>query len=241
MVALAKQNGWVGLRYAMFAGLALGVALVVGIMISNPAIVNATPGGSLVYMVLLVILIVGYGLAAMYGTRHRLVRDDYTLMQGTRFGLLVGGLWIIEVLVGNLADNRLAWVRFAYFGAILAVVVATFSVGLLAAHHTGQAESGVMAGLWSGIVSGLITFLAGLLLSLFIAHFAANTFIADPSDAAGFRSSGLSDPVVYGLSENLLAFTNHLWIGPFVGVIIGGLGGFIGAGWRANRSAANSL
>jgi hypothetical protein len=221
----ASPHNYAALRYIMLGGLVVALLLVANDLIRYPAIVTSSPLEAVIYLVVLVSLIGIYAIFASRGTHPIYLDTAFAVRQGATFGLLVGAMWIVEVLAGNIGDAALAWVRVVYYAAILAVVAFTLVGGIIGGQRSGRFESGALLGLWSGLVSGLIVFLAGMLLpALFM-----SVLQGDAQTIAEFHRSGTADISTYIVGDSIVGFTNHLWLGPLLGLLLGAIGGFIGA------------
>jgi hypothetical protein len=224
MSARLGSSGASLLRYIMVAGVLLAASLVAVELARYPA--NLNQGAiAVVYLLVLALLLVGYAVSAVRGTRTRASAGRPSVRDATLFGLLVATLWIIEIIAGNILDAQLLWVKIIYYGPIFCIPVLTLIAAAWAAARTGRATTGIKLGLWSGLVSGLIVALTILLLN-FVPLSAQNI---SPGDLAAFHQSGLPDLATYEAGENLAATANHLWIGPLIGLIFGTLGGLVGS------------
>jgi hypothetical protein len=162
------------------------------------------------------------------------------------FGLLIGGMWMAEVLIGNLGGTpvlgnirefRPRIYAMASWCALGAVVVAGLG-GLVAAHETGSIGAALRVGIWSGVISGAITCVTILSVTLLF-H---DALMKESSNIREFALSAHRPPTGAELSAFLYwdAFgggVNHLWIGPLLGVTIGGVGAVIGKFVRRSRAS----
>ncbi len=86
------------------------------------------------------------------------------------FGLLIGGMWIGEVLLGNLGGTPVfgnlrdfhphIYALAPWFA--LGAVGVTLVGGLVAAYRTGSIVTALRVGVWSGLISGVIVFVTGV-------------------------------------------------------------------------------
>lgn len=161
------------------------------------------------------------------------------------FGLLIGGMWVGEVLLGNLGGTSvLGNVRdlhphvygIALLCAIGAVIVTAVG-GAVAAYRTFSIASALRVGIWSGMISGAIAAVACMGITVLF-H---DAMMTDPSNIHEFARSALRPPTQAELSAFLYwdavggAF-NHLWIGPLLGIMIGGPGAVLGRLGSRGRS-----
>ena len=143
------------------------------------------------------------------------------------FGLLIGGMWMGEIILGNLGDTAVLGnyrtfhsqayrtIGWCFIGGALA---ATALGGFICAYRTGSVENGISVGIWSGLLSGAIALVTGLVITLLF-H---DALMAAPSTAnpAEFARYLYRDAVIAGL--------NHMWIGALLGVTLGGVGAVLG-------------
>jgi hypothetical protein len=170
------------------------------------------------------------------------------------FGLLIGLMWMGEVTFGNLGDTAvLGNFRTVHFHAYRLVVwsfiggalLLTVFAGLFGAYQTGIIEKGLSVGVWSGLISGAITLATIMLVTVIF----RDALLLAPSTVTEFARNGQSSPPGPTELARLLywdAFAggaNHMWIGPFLGVTLGGAGAAIGKRlhmtwleYRASRS-----
>jgi hypothetical protein len=153
------------------------------------------------------------------------------------FGLLIGGMWMGEILLGNLGgtsvlgDPRDVHPRvYAMAGwfALAAVGVSGMG-GMVAAYRTGRVSAALRVGVWSGLLSGGIVFVIAM--SMVILFHGA--LMQDPSNIHEFARTAHRAPTEAELSSFLYwdalgGALNHLWIGPLLGLTVGGIGAIIG-------------
>ena len=221
-------------RFTLLVGIGLVVVLTAYGIIRFPLIVNLAPVESLIYLIIFALLLIGYGWYGLRQTNSRAQSTTYILGQGLFFGLVIGLLWVIEVVTGNLNFANADWANVLYFGSMLVVLIVTFAAGFRGAQQSARTIAGIQVGLWSGMISSLITFIALMLITyLFQAKLQAI-----PQNMQEYLRSGAPDFTTYLVSDSLAGATNHLWIGPFLGLVIGGIGSVIG---KALANSASKL
>jgi hypothetical protein len=155
----------------------------------------------------------------------------------TIFGFLIGAMWMGEILLGNLGGTSVfgnlrdahprIYAMAGWFA--LGAVCVTGIGGLVAAYRTGRISTALRVGVWSGLLSGIIVFVTGMgIVVLF--HSAMMT---DPSNLHEFARTAHRAPTEPELSNFLYwdalgGSLNHLWIGPFLGLTVGGVGAIFG-------------
>jgi hypothetical protein len=162
------------------------------------------------------------------------------------FGLLIGAMWMGEILLGNLGGTsvfgnlRDLHPRVYAIGgwcALGAVVFAGFG-GLVAAYWSGRISLALRVGVWSGLLSGGIVFVT--LMCVVILFHAA--MMSDPSNIHEFARTAHRAPTETELSnfiyrDALGGVLNHLWIGPLLGLTVGGIGAVFGK-WQHDAEFA---
>lgn len=153
------------------------------------------------------------------------------------FGVMIGGMWIGEVLLGNLGGTSVfgnlrdfhpqiyALARWFALGAVGVTVVG----GFVAAYRTGSIVTALRVGVWSVLISGAIVLVTGVTM-IFLFH---DAMMNDPSNIHEFARSAHRSPTKAELSEFLYSdgvagMVAHLVIGPLLGVTVGGIGAIIG-------------
>jgi hypothetical protein len=157
------------------------------------------------------------------------------------FGFLIGAIWMAEILVANLSGTSV----FGNLNEIhprvyatapwlaLGAVALTALGGLVAAYRTGSIGAALRVGVWSGLISGAIALVTILSITLLF-H---DAMMKDPSNVHEFARSAYRSPTEAELSnflytDALAGGVNHIWIGPVLGLIVGGSGALIGKSAR---------
>jgi len=162
------------------------------------------------------------------------------------FGLLIGVMWMGEILLGNLGGTSVfgnlrdvhprVYAMAAWFA--WGAVVVTGIGGAVAAYRTGRIAVALRVGVWSGLLSGAIVFLT--LMSMVVLFHEA--LMKDPSNIHEFALTAHRMPTEPELSNFLYrdalgGALNHLWIGPLLGLTVGGVGAIFGK-WQHNEERA---
>jgi hypothetical protein len=162
------------------------------------------------------------------------------------FGLLIGRMWMGEILLGNLGgtsvfgnlrDVHPRIYAMAGWFALGAVAFAAMG-GLVAAYRTGCIAVALRVGVWSGLLSGAIVFVT-LMSVVILFH---DALMKDPSNIHEFLRAAHRAPTEAELSDFLYwdalgGALNHLWIGPLLGLTVGGIGALFGK-WEHHEECA---
>jgi len=153
------------------------------------------------------------------------------------FGLIIGAMWTGEVLLGNLGGtSALGNLRESHPGIYamaprfaLAAVAATAIAGIVAAYQTASIKKALEVGVWSGIISGAILCVIRMSITILFHH----AMMLDPSNLHEFARSAHRPPTDAELSSFLYwdaigGGLNHIWIGPLLGLTVGGAGALVG-------------
>lgn len=153
------------------------------------------------------------------------------------FGILIGGMWMGEIILGNLGGTpvfgNLRVVHpnvYALAGRFaLGAVAATGIGGLVAAYRTGSISAALRVGCWSGLLSGGIACVTIVILVVLF-H---DALMKDPSNVQEFARTAHRAPTEIELSKFLYwdalgGAMNHIWIGPLLGLTVGGIGALVG-------------
>jgi hypothetical protein len=156
------------------------------------------------------------------------------------FGLLIGGMWIGEVLLGNLRDAHPRIYALAPVFALAAVGVTLFG-GMVAAYRANSIPAALRVGVWSGLLSGAIT-LGTIFAITLLFH---NAMMGDPANLREFARSAHRLPSTAELSRFLYTDAlggglNHLWIGPFLGITVGAVGALFDKWQRQSELQAST-
>jgi len=219
------------LRLSLAGGALLGFAFVGLAIIRYPA----SPGQTALYLVAGALLVL-CGLGALAGTRPATADGAEALRLGGVFGLLIGGLWIVEVLTGNLIaiDSTPSHViyRVSTAGAFLLPLVA----GGAGAARTGRVGTGLAVGFWSGLLSGLMTFLT----LMAVTYVFMGVLAHDPQNLHDYAHSGERTLATFIVGDSLFGASAHLaLIGAAWGSALGALGGALVA-WRRRPSSTGA-
>jgi hypothetical protein len=111
----------------------------------------------------------------------------------------------------------------------LGAVGATGMGGLIAAYRTSRISTALRVGVWSGLLSGSMVFV----ICMSIVTIFHGALMQDPSNIREFARAAHRAPTAAELSSFLYwdalgGAVNHLWIGPLLGLTIGGIGAVIG-------------
>ena len=194
-------------------------------LITHPAVIATAGEQAPVYFLLLVLAILIYGWFALFQTRSETASARIALQRGAFWGLLCGGVWIIELLVANLLGPQFGWLYFVlYYGSAFTGYLLPGLAGGLSAWRTGRITSGLVAGLLTGMCGGLMIWLVAIALDPLFLSVGQH----DPQVIRAFEHSGLPDIATYLVGDTLAGLIVHLWLGLLTGFFLGLIGGALG-------------
>jgi hypothetical protein len=212
-------------RWFIVVGLLLLVCRVSIALIKHPLVLTTAGTTGVVYLVLFVSAVLIYGWFALYLISAATPAERVALGEGTRWGVLCGFAWAMELLVANYPIFRSERLTFLFYeSTALAGFLLPALPSLLAARQTKRIGLGFRAGLLCGFIGGLMIFLAGFVFSAFFHNAGYN----DPQTIAEFQRSGVPDLMTYKVGDYLAGLIGHLWIGMITGSVLGVLGGTLG-------------
>jgi len=147
------------------------------------------------------------------------------------FGLLIGLMWMGEVTFGNLGDTAvLGDFRTSHFHAyriigwsfIGGTLLLTAFAGMFGACRTGSIRQGLSVGIRSGLISGAIAFATIMAITVLF----RDALLLAPSNVAEFARAAQPSHWLYW--DAFTAGANHMWIGPLLGLTLGGAGAAVG-------------
>jgi hypothetical protein len=214
------------LRVALVAGSALGAFLVVLTMVRY----RPSSQQTLLYWLALGLLVACGAFAFL---RLRQSRPDRTiplvqfkvLRLGVGFGLLLGSLWITEIIMGNLAGSNTPLVVAVYRGATLIAFALPGAAGATGAYELASVRAGAAVGFWSGLISGLIAFLT----LMWVMYLFLPVLEHDPQTLQEYARSTERTLATFIAGDFLFGACSHLLlIGLLYGTVLATIGAALG-------------
>jgi hypothetical protein len=224
------------LRTALLAGVVLNLGLIGLQVVLYPSLLSQP--GSVGYIAEPIVLLLVYGAIIIVAT-SRVAAADLparlaTLSLATAFGLLTGGMWVVnhtlETFVGLSGLGILATAPLL-LGAFLLWGVASF----LRSWQTGSLQSGLLAALWSAMLCVLLTITYGFLL-LYLALPRLSAMEANDPD---FLRSHWSDLHAFAIANTFDAAFSHLLGALVVSLVFGAIGSLVGLLGHRRRGGAH--
>jgi hypothetical protein len=221
------------LRWAMLSGLLLLVIGVAADVIGNPGVVQTGGSATGIYLALFVLAILIYSWFALFRTPRAAPAQRLALRIGTRWGLVCGGAWLVEVLIANVIGSQLGPLHIPlYYLATMIGFLLPVLAGMLAAQCSGR-RAGLEAGLLCGMLGGLILCAVATVVPAIIMGVQPDAQTLDE-----FHRSGLVDLQTFLIGDFLAALIAHLWIGLITGLLFGLAGAAVGKALAGRRATA---
>ncbi len=212
-------------RTLFLLGIGLDLGLI-GLQVALYPALLAQPG-SLGYVAEPIVLLLVYGAIGAAMTTHVAPADQptrlATLSLGMAFGLLTGGLWIVNLTLETFVDlSSLGILATGPF--LLGAFILWGFAGFLRARQTGSLPSGVLAALWSAMLCVLLTITYGVLL-LYLALPRLTAIEASDPD---FVRSQSSDLHAFVIANTFDAAFSHLLGALVISLVFGAVGSLMG-------------
>jgi hypothetical protein len=224
----------VSVRWLLLGSLLLLVVVVGAALSVFPAIVITDPSAALVYLSLFALAILIYGWVVLVHIHAATDAERIAMQHGIWWGLLCGGVWIVELIVANLLGPQGGRLQLLlYYGSTWVAMLLPGLAALLAAQRAGRFGAGLQAGLLCGMCGAITIFLATIALAPLL--LAAG--LHDPQTMREFGRSGLPDLTTFMVGDYLAGMIMHLWIGLITGLLLGMFGGATGKTLAAPHNA----
>jgi hypothetical protein len=195
-------------------------------LVRFPTVLSASPTGvrSLIgdVLILVVYAVAGWSGPPIANRIHPLI-----LRRGNLFGLLAGGVFVIEILLEYWllpADNTA--LGLVEYGLVLTLFLIA---GLWVAYQTQSWRSGLLAAIWSAVIASLIWFLAVLIVFyLFNGAPQQERIIRAEGNDIDFARSGLANLNAFMMEDFMGAGFYHSLLLPALAAILGSVSAVIG-------------
>lgn len=233
---LTRRSIW-AFRGPLLVGSLIGLGYAIAALVGYPAPVLQTA----LYWVA-VALLVGCVTLAWLSARVSALQRPEIVRWSALFGLVCGGFWIIEMVLGNViplpTGTGLQVYRGFYLASAAVAFVTPLVAGFVAASATGRITAGLSVGFWTGFVSGLV----GYLTLMFLTYAFLSSFSHDPQNLSQYAASHAHDQgqslASWVVGDSLFASVSHLLAIGFVWGTMGGAGGALVGRLFRRRNAA---
>lgn len=213
-----KESLW---RWSLIVSLLLVLGLVGYGLVRYALFSHASSSrtGIVISICALALLSIVYGGIVIGQKRTTTASSRIAAHEGLLGGLLVGGLWIVEILLTSqaISEGIAGW--FVLAPLFLLIVLFRLGASVRAAYRTKRIGTGIMTGFWIGLLTSIITNAALLLVTyLFLHTIQQHTYQLT-------RNWPDTDVLVGGAFAGSFA---HLLLDPLLGLGLGAIGGVIG-------------
>jgi hypothetical protein len=213
------------LRTALLAGVMLNLGLIGFQVVLYPPLLSQS--GSIGYISEPIVLLLVYS-AIIIAATSRVASAAQparlaTLALATVFGLLTGGIWVVNHTLETFTDLSSLGLA-ATAPLLLGAFVLWGLAGFLRSAQTGSLRCGLLAALWSAMLCVLLTVTYGFLLL----YFALPRLIALEASDPDFLRSHWSDLHAFAIANTFDAAFSHLVGALVVSLVFGAAGSLIG-------------
>jgi len=188
--------------------------------------------GSVGYIAEPVVLLIVYAALILVFTWRDTTTRLATLRLATIFGLITGGMWLVNQTIETFVSLPGALNLLATAPLLLGAFLLWGVAGLLRTWQTGSLRSGLLAAVWSAMLCVLITITFGFLL-LFVAFGRLQAGEATDPD---FLRSRWSDLHAFVIANTFDAAFSHLLGALVVSLVVGFIGALVGLFFASRRS-----
>jgi hypothetical protein len=158
---------------------------------------------------------------------------DEEMRNAAWFGSVAGVLEAANAVLGNAVPGAMGR-PFVSITVMLMVFALWALAGARTARDLHHFRPGVTAAVMSAGVCMVIAVTAGFAMELFIAPPRPSAIDAWPE----FQRSGWMDAQAFGIANTLYSGFTHLWMGPVIALVVGGIGAGIGVRLGSERKSA---
>jgi hypothetical protein len=214
-----QHDRWAVAAHAVIVGALIAVVALTFVVVARyPQVV--TGSGTPIFATLLVVILTGYLAATLLLTRTLTAAVRYALPAG----LTTAMLWTLEKPAGGTYHVTQPWLYALYLvGLVVAFAGGPLVAGTLVARRTGALETGVATAAATGMYAALANLIGGLVLVMLLPEYV-------PFDSDVLRRHHTPASILgANVGENLVVFIGLLVLWPLVGMILGTVGGALGA------------
>jgi len=221
----SKSILWLG----MAIGVLLDLALIGLSLLNYPSLLRPESIFTVIFCVglLFIYSCLGIGLP---------VRANSTAMiglrQGTTFGLIIGGVFIVDISVEYFVNlgNQASTLSTLGFMALIFLLFAVASA--TGTQRTGRMYVGILASLWSAMLGSIIAVFFGLAVNFLFLQRLEQILASD------YATSHIQNIQTFTFWNTLDSASSHLLEAPVLAIIFGTLGSLIVRGLKRYRSVA---
>ena len=202
----------------MVCGVLIDLALIGLSLVWYPSLLN---GGRAVTMAVCLLLLLLYGCLGVALPLRASPIVMTALWAGMVFGLLIGVVFIVDIIVEDFIDLGSQASTFSTLGFMFFIFLLFAGAGTYGTYKTGQFRLGLLASIWSAMLGVLIVVLVGFTLSFLFMQRMEYILASD------YLQSGMSNRQAFTFFNALDSASTHLLEAPILATVFGSLGGLL--------------
>jgi hypothetical protein len=221
------------LRPALWSSIALSFILIVVHLALYSTVLTMPDGWSFVLIPVVLLVIYAASVLAL-PTIARITGGADALHLGTRLGLLVAGVEVINISLESLVAMPQT-ITTAVTGLLMLTTFTLWGVtGFLAAFRSRSIGLGALAAVWCAMVTMLLAVTYGYALLVVVWPRLTTMLATDPD----FLRSHWGDLRAFAIANTLSNGAVHLLEAPIIALVVGGLGAILGALLRRMKASS---
>jgi hypothetical protein len=219
------------LRQGIVSAVVLIAAFIGYGILRYPLLISQAGASSVLFPLGMLLL---YGIAAVGRTYQPRLLLGNAFQSGTTFGLLVGGLFIVDISAENFVDLKAPPSTILTLGFMFIIFILFVLAGWRGARDSGEVRLGLFAAIWSAVIGVLIALIFGLVINFIFLHRLEQNLLT----SAEYARSTIHDLGTFTFWNTLDSASSHLFEAPIIAAVMGALGSLISLG--QNRLRKNS-
>lgn len=224
----------IGLRQGfILAVLIISVLIVYGIL-RYPRIVSEAGMANILFPLIMLLL---YGVAAIWATHQPSPARHEALKSGTVFGLIVGGIFVVLITIENFVPMSEQVSTFATLSFMLLIFLIFAYAGWCGTKNSNQLSLGLLTSIWSAMCGVMIAVLFGFAINFLFGQVLEQNLQV----SAEYLRSGSHDLETFTFWNTLDSASSHLLEAPILALVFGTCGSLLGLGlMRLGKSLRGS-
>ena len=210
----------------MVCGILIDLALIGLSLLLYPSLLD---GGRVLTVIACLVLLVLYGALGIGLAWNASQAVLIALWGGMIFGLLIGVLFAVDLVVEDFIDLGSQAGAFSTLGFMLLIFCLFAGAGVYGTAKTEQIRFGVLASIWSAMLGVVIVVLLGFAVNFFFLQRLEHLLASD------YVHSGMNSPEAFTFFNALDSASTHLLEAPLLAAMFGSLGSVIMKGLHSVR------
>lgn len=223
MKILSRKNT---LWQVMLGGVLIDLALIGLSLALYSSLLDGRRAITMTVCLLLLLLYACFGIALPLRASPKIMT---ALWAGMVFGLLIGVVFIVDIIMEDFIDLGSQASTFSTLGFMFFIFLLFAGAGTYGTYKTDQFRLGLLASIWSAMLGVLIVVLVGFTLNFLFMQRMEHILVSD------YLRSGMSSPQAFTFFNALDSASTHLLEAPILAAVFGSLGGLLMKGLNALR------